>query len=378
MTFIPSKQRINLLLILLLTFASELKSQEKVTLYYNALWEITSKEKAVYIRDAEFNVEKMQLVGRFVDSDISGNKLMEGNYSAGKRNGEFTFFTPSGKIERKGNYHNNRRTGKWEYYYSNGKLKQIVQFAPEDRTADFIVTDFFDRNGNPVVREGTGKWVNDSVVIDLLGNSSLQRLTGQFKDSLKVGVWKLVQIDNDKLIHSEKFVNGKFVSAVVFSPISNEYGTTSSEVMPKFPDDFNFKFRKTDSFELDTTAFPASLLYADVTTIFKTLTGKTYEIKNRKAMYPEGDYSLLEFIARNIKYPISAIEKKVSGKVYIGAFIDQQGDLKEAKVLYGVDKDLDEEALRVVKLITRWLPEIVEGKPVQSALTIPVTFEIKE
>lgn len=377
MAFIPSKQRINLLFILLLTFASELKSQEKVTLYYNALWEITSKEKAVYIREAEFNVEKMQLVGKLVDSDISGNKIMEGNYSAGKRNGEFTFFYPSGKIERKGNYQNNRRTGKWEYYYSNGKIKQLVLFTPNERKDDFVVTDFFDRLGHQMIKEGTGKWINDSITYDILGNSSLQRLTGQFKDSLKVGVWKLIQIDNDKLIHSEKFLKGKFVSAVVFSPASNEYGTTSSEVMPKFPDDFNFKFRKTDSFELDSTAFPASLMYADVTTILKTLTGNTHEIKNRKAMYPEGDYSLLEFIARNIKYPISAIERKVTGKVYVGAFIDSQGNLKEAKILYGIDKELDEEALRVVRLITRWLPEIVDGKPVQSALTIPVTFEIK-
>lgn len=352
-------------------------SQEKVTLYYNALWEITSKEKAVYIRDAEFNLEKMQLAGKFTDSDLLGNKLMEGNYAAGRQNGEFTFFYPNGKIERKGTYQNNRRTGKWEYYYSNGKIKQLVLFTPNERKDDFVVTDFFDRLGHQMIKEGTGKWINDSISYDILGNSSLQRLTGQFKDSLKVGEWKLVQIDNNKLIHSERFVKGQFVSSVIFNPVVNDYGTTSSEFMPKLRDEYVSKFRKTESFVLDTTAFPASLMYADVTTILKTLTGNTYEIKNRKAMYPEGDYSLLEFIARNIKYPISAIERKVTGKVYVGAFIDSQGNLKEAKILYGIDKELDEEALRVVRLITRWLPEIVDGKPVQSALTIPVTFEIK-
>lgn len=377
MTFRQNLRKINLSLLFCLALTCNTISQEKVTLYYNALWEITSKEKAVYIRDAEFNLEKMQLAGKFTDSDLLGNKLMEGNYAAGRQNGEFTFFYPNGKIERKGTYQNNRRTGKWEYYYSNGKIKQLVLFTPNERKDDFVVTDFFDRLGHQMIKEGTGKWINDSISYDILGNSSLQRLTGQFKDSLKVGEWKLVQIDNNKLIHSERFVKGQFVSSVIFNPVVNDYGTTSSEFMPKLRDEYVSKFRKTESFVLDTTAFPASLMYADVTTILKTLTGNTYEIKNRKAMYPEGDYSLLEFIARNIKYPISAIERKVTGKVYVGAFIDSQGNLKEAKILYGIDKELDEEALRVVRLITRWLPEIVDGKPVQSALTIPVTFEIK-
>jgi hypothetical protein len=142
--------------------------------------------------------------------------------------------------------------------------------------------------------------------------TNLKRLTGQFKDSLKVGEWKLVNISNKKLVHSEKFVKGKFVSAVIFNP---EYGTMSSEVMPKLLDNYYDKFRNTDSFELDKAAFPPSLLNADVVTILKALTGKEVEIKNRKVMYPEGDYCLLEFIAKNIQYPLSAIEGRITGKV---------------------------------------------------------------
>ncbi|MDP3912260.1 MAG: energy transducer TonB [Bacteroidota bacterium] len=110
--------------------------------------------------------------------------------------------------------------------------------------------------------------------------------------------------------------------------------------------------------------------------IQKTLTGKEYEIKNRRVMYPEGDHSLLEFIAKNIRYPISAQERKISGKVFIEATIDSRGNIKEAKILIGAHKDLDNEALRVVRLITKWLPELQNGIPVESSLTIPVSFKL--
>jgi len=347
-------------------------------LYYNENWEITKKEKAIYFREAEFDMEKFVINGQVSDYKISGNKVMTGNYTGGKRNGEFTFFYPNGNIERKGYYLNNRRTGNWEFFYPNGDLKQLVIFHPKLIGDDIVVVDFFDREGKQWIKNGTGKWVDDSIRSGLFENINLKRLTGQFKDSLKVGEWKLVRIDNGKLVHSEKFVKGKFVSAVVFSPASQEYGTMSSEMMPKLSEDQHLKFSNTESFELDTTAFSPTVLSPDVVTIFKTLTGKEYEIKNRKVMYPEGDYSLMEFIAQNIRYPVSAQKGKISGKVYVGAYIDAKGNLKVAKILHGVHKDLDNEALRVVKLITKWLPAIHEGTPVESALTIPVTFELRE
>ena len=64
--------------------------------------------------------------------------------------------------------------------------------------------------------------------------------------------------------------------------------------------------------------------------------------------------------------------------MYVGAIIDSDGNLKEAQILYGINKDIDHEALRVVRLISKWLPAIYEGKPVESSLTIPITFELKE
>ncbi|HEY3372133.1 MAG TPA: TonB family protein [Prolixibacteraceae bacterium] len=364
---------------LVLLFVMKLQGQDKVVLYYNGDWQLTQKEKAVYTREAEYDLEHLRLNGPVVDFDLAGKKMMEGNYTGGKRNGAFTFFFPNGNMESKGSYENNKRIGKWEYFYPTGKPKQLIVYYPTDDQLDnFVVIDYFDRTGNQLVKNGTGKWINDSIKRSLFEPLNPCRITGQFKDSLKVGNWKLIRLSDKKLLHSEQFKKGYFESAVAFSPHSKEYGTVSSEVMQKLPDSQVEKFKNTESFELDTTAFPDSLHNAGVVSILKTITGKKYEIRNRRVMYPEGDFSMMEFIASNIRYPSSAQQRGASGKVYVDASIDSKGDLKEAIILYGAGKDLDNEALRVVRLIKKWLPALQDGVAVDSRLTIPITFKLSE
>jgi len=54
------------------------------------------------------------------------------------------------------------------------------------------------------------------------------------------------------------------------------------------------------------------------------------------------------------------------------------GKTKEVKLLKGVRSDLDAEALRVIRLITNWLPAIKDGKATESTFSIPVKFELKQ
>lgn len=353
------------------------RSQEKIILYYNKEWKITTKDKAAFYREASYNLDKFELNGSVADYTMDGQKNMEGNYLNGHKNGEFVFYFPNGKIESKGIYQNKVRNGRWEYFYSDGNPRQVVVFYGANANNDFTVWDYFDKQGNQQVKNGTGKWVNDSITTGLFDHTSLKSVTGRFKDSMKIGLWQLTDLETHKIIHSERYNRNRFTGGEVWTAIAGDYGTIGSAMMPKFPDKYLGKFRNTESFELDETSFPPSLLDKDAITIFKTITGKEFKIQNRKVMYPGGDYELLEFIARNVRYPLSALQTKTEGKVYIGASIDSEGNLKDVKVLYGVNKDLNNEAIRVVSLIKKWLPEIQNGKAIASALTIPVKFEIK-
>jgi TonB family protein len=364
-------------------FSTHLKSQEKIILFYNSDWKITKEDKATYFRESEYDLNSFKLDGKVTDYSISGILLMEGSYLNGKRNGNFTFYHSNGKVSSKGKYENNRRIGYWEFFYSNGQLKQIVLFIAKETGTfkmydPFTVLEYYDRKGNQLLKNGTGTWINDSIRVGMFDIESLKTLTGQFKDSLKHGMWELTRINDGKLLHRERFKKGKFLGAEIYNAQGNYYGTTSSEIIQKFPDENNARLAFTEKFELDTTVFPKALLLSDVETIFMTITGKEQKIHNREAGYIHGDYSLLEFIAENIRYPISAYEKRISGRVYVGVVIDSLGHTKEVKLVKGVHKDLDNEAMRVVQLVNKWIPALHDGKAVESTITIPVNFQLLE
>jgi TonB family protein len=373
--------KIILLFLGLLLFPKCLKSQEGIKLFYNSDWKITKEDKATYYRECEYDLNNFKLDGKVADYSLSGNLLMEGSYLNGKRNGYFTFYYDNGRVRNKGNYENNRRVGKWEYYYYNGQLKQIVLFNSKDTdnltmAESFAVLEYYNREGNQLLKNGTGTWINDSIQVGMFDTKSLKTLEGQFKDSLKHGSWELTRINDNKLMHRERFKRGKFISAEIYNVHHNYYGTISSEIILKIPDENKTKLVCTEKFELDTTVFPSALIFSDVETIFKTVTGKEYKIQNRVAGYIYGDYSLLEFLAKNIRYPKSAVEKEITGTVYVGVVIDSLGYTKDVKLVRGVQEDLDNEAQRVVKLVDKWMPALRDGKAVESIITIPVIFQI--
>ena len=345
-------------------------------LFYTSDWKITKEDKAIYYRESEYDLNDFELDGKVYDYTLSGNLIMEGNYLNGKRNGNFTIYYENGEIKNKCEYENNRRIGKWEYYYNNGQLKQVVLFKSRINN-DFSVLEYYNREGNQLIENGTGKWINDSIQTGMFDNKSFKTLSGQFNDSLKHGEWKLIRLSDNLLMHSERFKKGKFISAKIYQPMTNSYGTISSEILNKIPDENITKFRSTEKFELDTTMYSATLISSDVETIFKTITGKEYKVQNREAGYIYGDYSLLEFLQKNIRYPINAINKRITGKVYVGVVIDSKGNTKNVKLVKGVQKDLDDEAQRVLRLVDKWLPAIRNGQSVESTITIPVNFYIK-
>ena len=352
--------------------------QEKITLFYNSYWEITSKENASFYREAEYDLNSLKLNGEVRDYTLNGVPLMIGYYSLDKRNGNFIFYYQNGNTKSQGNYKDDRRVGMWDYYYENGKTKQKAIFSEVPGITLFNITEYYDRNGNQLIMNGTGSWINDSIESNSLEDNGLFRLLGQFKDSLRTGTWKLIRISDNMIVHTENFRKGRFLSATVFEPLFNSYGTTNFEFLDKFPDENIDRLEKTENLALDTTVFPFTILSADISTALKIITGKDYYIKNRRAMYPYGDQSLFMFIAANIKYPISALQNKISGKVYIKVVINSLGKPKEVTILKGVNRDLDSEALRVISLIDNWFPALNEGKPVESTISIPVTFEIRQ
>ena len=93
--------------------------------------------------------------------------------------------------------------------------------------------------------------------------------------------------------------------------------------------------------------------------------------------FPGGQLALRKFIAYNVRYPVLAQEKGITGKIFVGFIVEADGSITHVAVKKGVHPVLDEEAVRVVKLMPRWIPGTKDGKTVRVEYTVPVNFVIQ-
>lgn len=92
--------------------------------------------------------------------------------------------------------------------------------------------------------------------------------------------------------------------------------------------------------------------------------------------YPGGYDGLKNFIVENVKYPKKAKKDKVEGKVFVSFVVDEKGSVTDAKVVRGVDSELDKEALRVINKMEKWTPGKEKGEPVKVQYTVPIQFAL--
>lgn len=90
--------------------------------------------------------------------------------------------------------------------------------------------------------------------------------------------------------------------------------------------------------------------------------------------FPGGDGAMLKFLSGRLNYPAAALDHNVSGKVYITFVVDDEGHLHDPRVVRGLGFGLDEEALRLVRLMPWWNPGKVQGQPVWVSMTLPIVF----
>lgn len=84
----------------------------------------------------------------------------------------------------------------------------------------------------------------------------------------------------------------------------------------------------------------------------------------------------LKSIQQKIIYPNTAKQNGIEGKVYVLAFIDENGNVVEAKIIKGIGGGCDEAALNAVKE-TKFIPGKQRGKPVKVQVSIPIVFKLQ-
>ena len=105
--------------------------------------------------------------------------------------------------------------------------------------------------------------------------------------------------------------------------------------------------------------------------------GEVFQVVEQMPEFPGGMDKLMEYLSKNIKYPSIAQENNIQGRVIVEFVVNKDGSIVEPKVMRSVDTSLDNEAMRVIKSMSKWNPGKQRGKAVRVRYTVPVLFRLQ-
>lgn len=262
------------------------------------------------------------------------NLEIETTYSNGLIEGLWTKYNVySGKKDEQGNYINGLREGEWKTFQQQGKI---------------ILS-----NGVYIHGKKEGKWIGYHE------NGKDIRSETYYKNGMKEGVYTQYD-EKGTIIEKANFARGHYFGDWEFWYNGKYEKFTLNNMLP-----FYFNDKEIEKEELSILSIKNN---DTIEIILDSPIRTTWDTK---------DYNI--FLMNNIRYPESAIENGVQGKVYVLLTIDENSKAKDFKVIKGVPNcpECDREALRVFKLMpNNWKAAISEGKPISGSMILTISFKL--
>lgn len=92
--------------------------------------------------------------------------------------------------------------------------------------------------------------------------------------------------------------------------------------------------------------------------------------------YQGGLQAMARYMQRNLRYPGIARRMEIEGAVFVSFVVDTNGRVIDAKVIKGISKECDEEAVRVVSSMPAWVAGRQGGVPVMVRMVLPIRFQL--
>lgn len=306
------------------------------TLYFAKDKDPCERQKAFYCRYV--TMADAQTI-RISDFLMSGEKYAEGfsttypSLFLYKKVGVFTLFYPNGQVKKRGVCADDEYIGKVKEYFANGQLYRLLLYpTPEEKRIaskekmaikegskeHFKVLEVYDSLGKHLVINGLGyaKEVNETLTEEGIYKNGL-------RDSVWIGCYK-----NGKLCYRETYINGVLKEGISHDTLGAQY---------------------------------------------------TYDIIYQKPSFIKGENGFFQFLKDHVKYPYNAASKGIEGTAYIKFVVENDGTIKSLYCLNSdkINKDLEKEALRVVKK-TSGLWQAGTHRAIKTTVTyiLPVRFSL--
>lgn len=293
----------------------------KVTLYYDAVWELTTPENSLYRREAYFDLTDMVFDGVFSDYNKKEELIADGFYNHGVKSG----------------IHSD---------YVNHTVKMKVEYSSDN----FTIWEWNGGKGEGV-KNGNGKFNITIFYFTTVDGQFVPRqglLNGEFRNGRRAGRWIYSDLSQRK-VDEERYVNGRLQKRIHYA------------------EGDSVELKEMRSIYLSLNAFNTEALAFDKKS-FSSLNQYFREhirypsTFSRNVTYPGGIRFLLKLLANTMMVPEQNIE-------VVRLKIDGNGQLEKATVIRSINSTYDLLTDRFLELHKdRFLPAIVNGQPISSAV----------
>lgn len=367
-----------------------------VVIPYNAEWEVTKPEAAVYKRVAFFpdslgslqNLKRPEFNFAVTDYYADGVMMTKGFYQDGKKWGDWTFYYPNGQLDCKGRFDGWSHVGVWEFWWPDGKPLMVVEFT----TKVAKLQSFWNENGEQTVVDGNGMYT--AITQDENGQQML--LKGAYKNGLQYGEWSYGPLGGEPMALQTFGEEGRMLQGVLLSNGKAKEKYTFGNRMAVSPEPRHLV--KMESWHPDKKFYDQQ--YPVVADVFKCEVIKVEVDKNAKStakhyykimqrfesgtdtlefgvpvMLPVFKRGMQNYIASNLKYPEHMKNKNPQGLIVVNFTVDAAGKVKNPTILKSLDADLDGAVLAMVAKMPDWQPGTSNGKPVDVLMSIPIRIK---
>ena len=105
---------------------------------------------------------------------------------------------------------------------------------------------------------------------------------------------------------------------------------------------------------------------------------KSYDVVDQMPEFPGGVGARMQYLAKNVKYPVEAQRKGQQGNVVVKFTVEKDGSITNSHIVRSISPLLDAEALRVINAMPKWIPGRHHGKAVSVGYVLPVSFVLQK
>jgi TonB family protein len=108
-----------------------------------------------------------------------------------------------------------------------------------------------------------------------------------------------------------------------------------------------------------------------------SIPGEVFKVVETMPEFPGGMSEMIQFLAKNIRYPEAAKKENIEGMVVVQFIIGKDGSILDPHIVKGIGGGANEEAVRVVGMMPKWKPGQQRGQVVNVQYNLPIRFALE-